>query len=76
MSSRGFQSSVDLQLHFGLGELQKVDSLIIRWPDQKEEILRNVNVDSTITLDQANAKEIKRPALKVTPPLFKDVTAP
>jgi enediyne biosynthesis protein E4 len=75
MPSRGFQSSVDLQLHFGLGTLQQIDSLVVRWPDQKEEVLRNVKADSTITLDQKNAKEVTRPAPKNIRPLFKNVTA-
>ena len=76
MPSRGFQSSVDLQLHFGLGSVQKIDSLIIRWPDQKEEKIKNLSGDTVITLDQKNAGEpVKDTPKKEIHPLFKNVTA-
>ena len=32
---RGFQSTVDSRLHFGLGEMQMIDELEIVWPDKK-----------------------------------------
>ena len=35
---RGFQSSVDYRPNFGLGEISKVDSLIVRWPDDQMSI--------------------------------------
>ena len=31
--SRGFQSSIEPILHFGLGNIDKIDSLIVTWPD-------------------------------------------
>ncbi len=34
---RGFQSTVDARLHFGLGAAQRLDSLYIRWPSGKWE---------------------------------------
>ena len=74
MPSRGFQSSVDLQLHFGLGNVDQVDSLIIRWPDQKEQTLKSVKADTTITLNQKNASVVTRPAEKKIERLYKDVT--
>jgi enediyne biosynthesis protein E4 len=74
MPTRGFQSSVDLQLHFGLGNIKQVDSLIIRWPDQKEEMIRNFQGDTTITLDQKNSLATNKPAEKKVQPLYKDIT--
>lgn len=32
--SRGFQSSVDYKIVFGLGDARKVDSMIVTWPDR------------------------------------------
>lgn len=47
---RGFQSMVDPGIHFGLGELDQVDSLIIRWPDGKEQELYNLSVNRILKL--------------------------
>ena len=75
MPSRGFQSSVDFRLHFGLGNVQAVDSLKVRWPDQKEQVLRNIPADTTITLDQKNAGSIISPTKKEVQPFYKNVTS-
>jgi hypothetical protein len=74
MPSRGFQSSVDPQLHFGLGNTNQIDSLVIRWPDQKEQVLTNIKADTAIALDQKNSSIRNRPAGKMFQPLYKDVT--
>ena len=55
MPTRGFQSSVDPRLHFGLGPLERVDSLIVVWPNQRVQVLTDVAADRTITLSQADA---------------------
>jgi len=74
MPSRGFQSSVDLQLHFGLGNSNQIDSLIIRWPDHKQEVKRNLKGDTTITLNQEDAIIMNESPQKKIKPLYKDVT--
>jgi hypothetical protein len=53
--TRGFMSSTSDVLHFGLGESDVIDSIVIRWPDLSEQILKNVPVDTTIILDIINA---------------------
>ncbi len=40
--SRGFQSTVDSRLHFGLGESSSIDSMVINWPDGKCTVLHNI----------------------------------
>lgn len=39
---RGYLAQVDQRLHFGLGDLQQVDSIDIRWPGGKIQRLENV----------------------------------
>lgn len=56
MPIRGFQSSMDYTITMGLGSTTKVDSLLIRWPDDKEEKFIGINTTVTITADYANAK--------------------
>ncbi|HEV8364622.1 MAG TPA: VCBS repeat-containing protein, partial [Gemmatimonadaceae bacterium] len=55
MPTRGFQSSVDPRLHFGLGDMASVDSLVVVWPDRRFQVLTNVAVNQTLTLSQSDA---------------------
>jgi enediyne biosynthesis protein E4 len=54
-NTRGFQSSVEPQLLFGLGENTNVDSLTVTWPDGKVQVLINVKSNQTITLKNSDA---------------------
>ncbi len=65
MPSRGFQSSVDYVLTFGLGRHSKVDSIRVQWPDGRETILTDVKSNQRLVLSQADAVT---PASKVSPP--------
>lgn len=55
---RGFQSSVDQLLNFGIGNHHIVDSLIIIWPDDKMYVMKNVAADKIITLKYNDAVKI------------------
>jgi hypothetical protein len=50
MPTRGFQSSVLPRLHFGLNDETKVDSIVIVWPNQKTQTLKNVAVNKHMTI--------------------------
>ncbi|WP_423147726.1 VCBS repeat-containing protein [Rubrolithibacter danxiaensis] len=56
MPNRGFESSVDLTLVFGLGKQAKIDSLTVLWPDDKIQVLKDIQADKEIVLDYRNAK--------------------
>lgn len=53
---RGYISSVDYVLHFGLGNRKYVDSLQVVWPDGKSQILRSIPADKRINLSYADSK--------------------
>ncbi|MBC8151387.1 MAG: VCBS repeat-containing protein [Bacteroidetes bacterium] len=55
MPTRGFESSVEPVLTFGLDSLQVVDSLIVIWPNQRMAVQTNVRANQTLTLRQADA---------------------
>lgn len=57
---RGFKSTVDNRAHFGLGDAEKIDSLIIQWPDGKITTSYNLKVNQFLEL---NEEEIKTDAL-------------
>jgi len=52
---RGFLSSVDPVLHFGLGKVARVDSLLVQWNDGRSQVLRGVGADQTLVLQQKDA---------------------
>jgi hypothetical protein len=75
MPTRGFQSSVEPRLHFGLGAAQTIDSLTVIWPDHRFQVLTNLAGDRTLTLSQSDATgrfEYERPT---TAPAFTDLTS-
>jgi hypothetical protein len=54
-ATRGFMSASSDVLHFGLGPATVIDSLVVRWPDRREQKIKNVPVDTHITLEIRNA---------------------
>ena len=55
MLTRGFQSSSDTRLHFGLDSSSIIDSILIVWPDQKFQILKNIRGNQQLVVAQKNA---------------------
>ena len=77
MPSRGFQSSVDYVLTFGVGGQETLDSLVVEWPDGRTTRLQRVLTNQRMTVRQAGATG-ERPgqAAPAAPAaLFTDVTA-
>ena len=60
---RGFQASSEPIIHFGYGEDVKVDSLKIIWPDRTYQILKNVDVNQTITINPQNTSSFEYSSL-------------
>lgn len=52
---RGFESTVDTKLLFGLGKATRIDSVVACWPDGRKTILRNVEPNQVLTLKQSDA---------------------
>lgn len=51
---RGFQSTMDGRIHFGLGRYASIDSLMITWPDGRSQVLMDIQSDQTLILDYSN----------------------
>jgi hypothetical protein len=75
MPNRGFQSSSDHQMVFGLGEKATIDSIKIIWPDDKLQVLKNQKADQMLTLDYTNANQLFKEIIRVKTPLFNDISA-
>jgi len=57
MPVRGFQSSVDPVLNFGLGKFTEADSIVVVWPNDNKQLLKAVKANQTITLNIKDANE-------------------
>lgn len=73
--SRGYQSSVEPILHFGIGSSFKVDSINVIWPDGKLSQIKEVLPNKTIDVNYANAQPVNHSDNKTKNyPYFEDVT--
>ncbi len=73
MPTRGFQSSVDPVMVFGLDTISVIDSVLVRWPDQKIQVIKQPMVDTLLSLDQKNAVVDRRNLIAITS-LFENIS--
>ncbi|WP_423147727.1 VCBS repeat-containing protein [Rubrolithibacter danxiaensis] len=75
---RGFLSSVEPVLTFGLGKQTTVDSVIVIWPGQKVEVRTKIEANSVITFNEHDATDkngfLKNNVLPQQSPLFEEIT--
>ena len=76
MPTRGFMSSVEPTLLFGIGQLSDVDSLIVIWENEKMQIIKHPKINELLTLDQKNAQMLVKDFqfFTQTKPLFEEVS--
>src|SRR5438094_3350291 len=74
--TRGFQSSVDYILTFGVGQRDTLDSVRVEWPgrEARVSVMRHVAVNQRLTIRQAEALATPAPGPRPLTPLFTDVT--
>ncbi|MDB5249821.1 MAG: hypothetical protein JWQ40_4215 [Segetibacter sp.] len=76
MPMRGFESTVDARLNFGLGKTNRIDSVIVEWPGNKVNIIKGLQPNQHITVKQSEA--VVKPSVNRQPstvnPLFTEST--
>lgn len=72
--TRGFQSSIDYALTLGVGNAKQIDSLQVIWPDKNMQVLYDVAVNQSLTLDQKNSDRKVKAFSEKAPSLFSEVT--
>jgi len=72
---RGYLSTVDRKAFFGLGAVKRIDSLIVKWPGGKQQVLKGVDVNQELTVNIAGASlNFNESAVTIHNNLFTDVT--
>jgi len=73
--TRGYQSSGDYVIHFGLGTAGQIDSVKVIWPDGMSQTQRKPPIDKVISLDYRQAQLLPEQTPSSLPaPLLTDVT--
>jgi hypothetical protein len=70
--ARGYQSTVDYTLHFGLGKSKNVKSIEVFWSNDTFTLIENPAMNATVVAKKSDATAIKGDELRMS--LFQDVT--
>lgn len=74
--TRGFQSSVDPRLHFGVGRATRAESVVVTWPDGRREVRRDVAMNQVLRFFQDSAAmPASGPAPQGAAPRFVEVAS-
>jgi len=75
MPMRGFESTVDSRLNFGLGKTEKIDSVTVQWNDGRVQILKDAKPNQTITVKQSEGVlKLTAHSSQLTATIFKEST--
>ncbi len=55
---RGYLSSVEPIVHFGLGKVDKIDSIQVLWNDHKQSVIKDINANQQIDIDYKNSTDL------------------
>jgi len=73
-TSRGFISSVHNIINFGVGKANAIDEIKIEWPNQQITVIKDVETNQIITINQENS-EFTKEKIKETKKLFNKIDA-
>jgi hypothetical protein len=72
ITNKGFFSTSEPILHFGLGDISKIDSIILQWPEGPKEIMKSVQADKRIVWKPGSGEVYKDFTKPKAAPLFSD----
>ncbi|MDN3657145.1 VCBS repeat-containing protein [Ferruginibacter paludis] len=81
---KGFMSCGETQLNFGLGSNNRIDSMLIIWPDNRYQVINNITIDkkTTVVYNVQHTDSIANYVIFInhilqtaSPELFTDITA-
>jgi enediyne biosynthesis protein E4 len=70
MPMRGFESTVDCCLSFGLGKCTVVDSVVVEWTDGRKTVLRHLKPNQHLLVRQSEAGRAAETDIPAASPLF------
>lgn len=73
MPIRGFESTMDPRPHIGLGAIDVVDQVRVWWPDNTQSVLKNVQTNQVLSLDQKDGVPVADSTVARPLPLLTEV---
>ena len=71
---RGFQASSEPMVHFGFGDILKIDSLKIIWPNKTEQVINDIALNQRLVISPEDTKPFKYSSMvSKTKAVFKKV---
>ena len=71
---RGYQSSVDYVLNFGIGKENKIEKVKVIWPDGKQSVVSNPAINSTVVINATDTTAVDN-TIEKNAVLFNDITS-
>jgi hypothetical protein len=71
---RGYHATVQTGAHFGLGDIELLDSVRVEWPGGKVQLLYQVAVNQVMALDYRDAEEDGGHTFPATSSIFREVS--
>lgn len=72
--TRGYRSSMDPVMHFGIGNDTLIKRIEIKWPNGKETLMNNIKADQLITVNIDSAQNIFSHQINSSNGYFSDIT--
>jgi enediyne biosynthesis protein E4 len=70
--ARGYLSSSEPVLHFGLGELTSIQRLVVDWPSGHRQVFQDLAAGNRYVVTEPSGPATPPPAVAAKPPLFRD----
>lgn len=72
---KGYMSSMDYRMHFGLGQREKADKVVILWPDGTSRSLSDVPADQLLEVKQEEGEQMKVSDQIIDAPIFEEASS-
>ena len=59
-TTKGFLSSSSSKLHFGLGNISSIDSLVVTWPDRYSQTLSKVEINKELLITRPELSQLRK----------------
>jgi enediyne biosynthesis protein E4 len=73
--TRGYQSSVEPILHFGLGKNKRVQEINIEWPNKSFTVLKEVNANQVLEVSDATTTSTSAKEVVITDKIFQEANS-